>query len=199
MDIKEPAPKYYPKMTPEEFLVWERLQEYKHEYYHGHIVDMSGASLAHNFIQSNLFAAIGHHLENKPYHVFGSDLRIEVKAAESYFYPDISIVCGEPELSDTAMDMIRNPAVLIEILSPSTELHDIRRKKFFYMQLPSLQEYIMIDSTEIMVETIQRQQDGSWKTASLLLEKMNPSALLSIGVIGFSLPLTAVYRNTKLQ
>lgn len=78
-------------MTPEEFLVWERLQEYKHEYSHGHIVRRPGVSLAHNFIQSNLLAAIGHHLENKPCHVFGNDLRIEVKAAESYFYPDIPL------------------------------------------------------------------------------------------------------------
>jgi Uma2 family endonuclease len=119
-------------MSAEEYLEWERQQEYKNEYHSGEIVARSGASFAHNFINTNLVLAIGKHVEDKPCNVFANELRVEVKAKESYFYPDIIIVCGELEPADDKLDMIKNPTVIIEILSPSTEQYDIKRKKFFY-------------------------------------------------------------------
>ncbi|MEP6514463.1 MAG: Uma2 family endonuclease [Parafilimonas sp.] len=86
----------------------------------GEIIDMAGASFAHNHIHSNLFGAIAPHLKDKECKIFGSDLRVEVKAKESYFYPDLVIVCGDFEDADDKQDMIKNPAVIIEISSLST-------------------------------------------------------------------------------
>jgi len=105
MEVKEPAPKLYRKMSAEEYLEWERQQEYKNEFHSGEIVAMSGASFAHNFINTNLFLAIGKYLEGKPCNVFTSELRVEVKAKESYFYSDIIIVCGELEAADDKLDI----------------------------------------------------------------------------------------------
>jgi Uma2 family endonuclease len=194
MEINEPAPKYLRKMTADEYLDWERAQEYKNEYHSGEIVAMSSASLAHNFIHSNLLVEIGSFLKDKPCNVFTSELRIEVKAKESYFYPDITIVCEELKTVDDKFDMIKNPTVIIEILSPSTEQHDVKRKKFFYMQMPSLKEYIMIDSTSISVDILRREDANKWEN-EILIDK---NSSLFIRTINFSLPLVEIYKNVKL-
>jgi len=171
MDVKEPAPKYYRKMSAEEYLEWERQQEYKNEFHSGEIVAMSGASFAHNFINTNLFLAIGKYLEGKPCNVFTSELRVEVKAKESYFYSDIIIVCGELEAADDKLDMIKNLTVIVEILSPSIEQYDVKRKKFFYMQMHSLKEYIMIDSTRVSVDILRRGDGNKWENEILISKR----------------------------
>jgi Uma2 family endonuclease len=195
MEVKEPAPKYYRRMSAEEYLEWERKQEYKNEFHSGEIVAMSGASIAHNFINSNVFLAIGKYLEGKGCQIFNNELRVEVKAKESYFYPDIAIVCGELEIADDKQDMIKNPAVVIEILSPSTEQYDVKRKKFFYMQMPSLKEYIMIDSTSVSVDLIRREPSSDKWENEVIIDK---SSSLYIRTIELALPLTEVYKNVKL-
>src|SRR4249920_1136878 len=113
MEVKEPAPKYYPKMSPMEFLEWERKQEFKHEYVDGEVLAMSGASLNHNRITTNIIIKVGGFLENKPCDIFGSDLRISVKWENSYFYPDATIICDDPEFDDEKIkDTLKNPAVI---------------------------------------------------------------------------------------
>src|SRR6478609_5507108 len=97
MEIKEPAPKYFPKMSPSEFLEWERKKEYKHEYVNGEVRAMSGASFNHNRITTNIIIDAGSFLKNKHCDIFGSDLRVSVKWRNSYFYPDVVIICDEPE------------------------------------------------------------------------------------------------------
>jgi len=194
MDVKEPAPKLYKQFMTSEYLEWERQQEYKNEYHNGEIVAMSGASIAHNFIHSNLLTAIGSHLKDKDCNVFTSELRIEVKAKESYFYPDITIVCGELETVDDKFDMIKNPTVIIEILSPSTEQYDVKRKKFFYMQMPSLKEYIMVDSTSVSVDILRRGNGNKWENEILI----NKDSSLYIQTIDLIIPIFEIYKNVKL-
>lgn len=122
MEFNEAAPKYYPQMSPTAFLEWERAQEYKHEYAGGQIFAMAGASINHNHILTNLIIAIGSFLKDKSCNIFPSDLRIAVKSKNSYFYPDATIICGDPEFDeDHIRDTVKNPSVIFEILSPSTE------------------------------------------------------------------------------
>jgi Uma2 family endonuclease len=150
MEIKEPAAKYYPRMSPPEFLEWERKQELKHEYVNGEVLAMSGASFNHNRIATNIIIKAGAFLEDKPCDVFGSDLRISVKWKDSYFYPDVTILCDEPEFDDEKIkDTFKNPTVIFEILSASTEDYDVGRKQMYYMQISSLKQYIIIDSGTI--------------------------------------------------
>lgn len=192
-------------MTPEEYLDWERGQEFKHEYHDGEIVLMQGAALNHNYVNMNLTLAIGTHLRHKPCDVFANDLRTEAKAANSYYYPDIAIVCGEPDSPDEKRDMICNPAVVIEVLSPSTRFYDIHRKKPSYMLLPSLKEYIMVDSTSVMVNTIRKKpagplerdvcESGAWESDVL----KDLSDLLTIPTIGLSIPLSEIYRKVDFN
>ena len=196
MEVNEPAPKYITKqmMTVEEYLAWEPLQQEKYEYDSGGVVAMSGASLPHNYIQANLFGEIYAYLKGKPCDVFASDLRVQAKAEGTYYYPDITIVCDEPELTGDKIDIINNPTVIIEILSPSTEQRDRNKKKFFYMQMPTLKEYIMIDSVNFAADILRKTEDNKWQN-EILIEK---ESLLQINSIGFIIPLTSVYRKVIL-
>ena len=168
MEINEAAPKYYPKMSPTDFLEWERKQEYKHEYAGGEIFAMAGASINHNRILTNIIVSAGSYLKNKSCNIFPSDLRIAVKSKNSFFYPDATIICGEPQFDDDFIkDTVKNPTVIFEILSPSTEDYDIGKKLFFYMQIESLQQYIIIDSRTIHVRITTKMENGIWKFAEL--------------------------------
>lgn len=179
------------QITPEEYLEIERTAENKHEYIRGEVIAMAGASLIHNTIVSNVIGTIYPFLKNKSCNIYPSDLRVSVSSAELYTYPDATIVCDEPQMPDGRFDTITNPSVIFEIISPSTEDYDRGRKFFFYMQIPSLKEYILINSTNTYVQAARRQADGSWKFEDI----RDMDATLSINTIGQSVPLKDIYAN----
>lgn len=195
MEIKEPAPKYYPKMSPQQFLEWERKQEFKHEYVNGEVIAMSGASFNHNKIVSNIIGNAWNHLRDKSCDVFGSDLRVSVKWQKSYFYPDVTIVCDEPEFDDEKIkDTLKNPAVIFEILSPSAEDYDIGRKQMHYMQIQSLQQYIIIDSQRINIRAItRRSEEKTWR-----FDEFNTiDDIVIIEPINLQLTISDLYKGVK--
>ena len=187
-EIKEPALKYN-HTSAEEYLEMERSSKGKHELHRGTVIKMSGASIKHNKIVSNLIGNIHPFLKGKSCSVFPSDLRTKVKTADTFVYPDISIVCGEPELMDEHFDTLLNPSVIIEVLSPSTEKYDKGFKFMFYMQIPSLKEYIMISSTERYIHISRKQNDDSWKFE----EMKNPVAPLMIKPIEYNISINDIY------
>lgn len=191
MIIEEPAPKYHTLMTPAEYLSWERKEETKHEYASGTIVSMAGASPKHNLILSHIISATGSFLKGKPCNIYPSDLRIYVKSKESYFYPDASIICGELEMSDDIKDTVKNPSVIFEILSPSTEDYDLGKKFFYYLQIESLKEYITIDSTKQHIRIGRKQPNDAWKFE----EYTQTNQSLWINTIEFSIPLYDMYEG----
>ncbi len=190
MEINEAAPKYYPRMSPSDFLEWERKQEDKHEYAGGQIFAMAGASVNHNKILANVIGRTWNHLQGKDCNIYPSDLRIAVKSKNSFFYPDATIICGEPEFDDDNIsDTVKNPSVIFEILSPSTEDYDIGKKLFFYMQIDSLRQYIIIDSRSTHLRITTKTENGNWKFQELT-EKNNT---LSIESININLELSEIY------
>ncbi|MFT3703462.1 MAG: Uma2 family endonuclease [Agriterribacter sp.] len=192
MIVEESAPKYYTLMTPAEYLSWERKETTKHEYVSGTIVSMAGASPKHNLILSHIISATDSFLKGKPCNIYPSDLRSYVKSKESYFYPDASIVCGELELSDDIKDTVKNPAVIFEILSPSTEDYDFGKKFFYYnMQIESLRQYITIDSTKMFIRISRKQPNDARKFE----EYTQNSESLWINTIEFSIPLHDIYEG----
>jgi len=192
-EVKEPAPKFN-YVSPQEYLTIERAAEYKNEYYHGQILAMSGASLNHNRIDGNLITSIGNFLKGKNCLVLPSNMRITTPSYDSYMYPDASIVCGDPQLEDGQFDTLLNPSVIFEILSPSTRAIDKGRKFFFCQQIPSLKEYIMIDSLKKFIQVARRQSDESWK-----FENMDEThSSLHIQTINFQLLLSEIYYDTGL-
>lgn len=191
METHEPALKYETSLWPSEFINWERKSETKHEYAGGRIIDMAGASVAHNRIVSNIIGHIYPALSGKSCNIYPSDLRVYVKSRESYFYPDATIICGDIEYSDGEKDTVKNPSVIFEILSPSKEEYDTGKKLFFYMQIESLQQYIMINSTSLFVRSGKKQSDGAWRFQEL--EKAHEK--LPIEPVGFELNLKDIYEG----
>ena len=193
-ELKEAALKYN-YLSPEDYLTFERASvRDKHELHEGHLVTMQGASRAHNKIVVNMVVGIGSYLKGKSCEVFFNDFRIYIPSAESFTYPDLLIVCGKPEdLDDAYLDTIKNPTVIVEVLSPSTEKYDRGTKFFYYMQIPALKEYIIVGSTSYFIQTARKQADGSWKFSELA----GKEAMLSIPAIGYELPLSEVYDRVE--
>ena len=164
MDVREPAVAYGKrKFTIEEYLVMEDAATEKHEYYKGEIFAMSCAKLPHIIIFKNLFGEIGIRLKGKQCQPYGGDMRIHIEANTLFTYPDISIICGEPETLNGDNLNVLNPAVIIEILSSSTKNYDRGEKFKLYRDIPTLKEYILVDSESIHVEIFRLNEAGHWE------------------------------------
>jgi Uma2 family endonuclease len=152
------------RYTPEEYLALERRADYKSEYVNGCIFAMAGASRAHNRIAVNLVRELGTQLRHRPCEVFTSDMRLKVSATGLYAYPDVAALCGDAQFEDADVDTLLNPTVIIEVLSPSTEVYDRGDKFAHYRRLESLAEYVMIAQNQVRVERYVR-QGRSWVLA----------------------------------
>jgi Uma2 family endonuclease len=130
---------------------------------------------------------------DKPCEILPSDIRVSIPSRESYMYPDAVIVCGPPEMEDDQFDTMKNPMVIFEVLSPSTEDYNRGKKFFFYRQIPSFKEYILIDSTKPFVEISRLQENGAWKFETVA----DPNGQLFIASVGISIPMAEVYRNVS--
>jgi Uma2 family endonuclease len=193
MEVKEPAVAYGKmKYTIEEYLAMEKESETKHEYYQGEIFAMAGVGLPHNIIFSNLFGRLASFLKGKSCRPFGSDFRVHIPQNTLFTYPDISIVCGEITTRENDDENLLNPAVIIEILSPSTRSYDKGRKFSLYKQIPSLKEYILVDSEALKVEAWFVNPDGYWE----LKEYQKKEEQFYIQTIELSLLLTDIYEDT---
>jgi Uma2 family endonuclease len=160
--LNEPALQYN-FYSLNEYWDIEASTENKNEYYNGNLVVMQGASLNHNRIAGNLIGELGPKVKNNGCKMFISDLRLNVSAANAYVYPDAMIICGKPELTEDKFDTVKNPNAIFEIISKSSEAND-RRKFFYYMQMASVQEIIMINSyDQFKVEVGVKQENGSWQ------------------------------------
>jgi len=184
--------KYY---SEEDFLILERMSKTKNEYYRGEIFAMSGASYQHNQIASALIGDIVAYLKGKPCKIFGSDLRVHTQLKSFYTYPDAVVICGEPSFVDNEFDTIINPTILFEILSPSTEEYDRTIKFEFYKNIPSLRQYVLIDSQKILIEVFTKQEDKSWRS-----EKYNnPEDEWTLETINYKTKLRTIYEGVVFK
>ncbi len=157
------------RFTPEEYLAFERAAEVKHEYIDGFIYAMAGGSPPHNRICFNTIATIGAQLRGTECYGFTSDQKIRTDLQDLVSYPDITIVCGDPIFHDQQKDVILNPKVIIEVLSPSTESHDRVEKFARYRTIKTLTDYLLIAQDRASVEHFTRQKGKSeWLYAAAI-------------------------------
>ncbi|NCU03779.1 MAG: Uma2 family endonuclease [Chitinophagaceae bacterium] len=190
--MAQPAVKYY---SQEEYLAFERESPEKHEYYRGEIFNMSGASYEHNLIEDNIRGDLHSFLKGKNGRSLGSNLRVHVKENTLYTYPDVLIVCGEPEFLDDTFDTLLNPSVLFEILSPSTANYDKGVKFELYRDIESLQEYVLVNSTKNHVELYQRGTDRSW----ILTEYKSEEDTFDLKTINKKMMLKEIYEGVTFS
>jgi len=149
-------------LSPEEYLAQERLATYRSEYYRGELFAMAGGSFEHCLVKDNLAAEARQQLKASPCRVMTSDLRVKVTTTGLYTYPDIVIVCDQPQFEDDVFDTLLNPRALVEVLSDSTEKYDRGVKFGHYRQIPSLQEFVLAAQDRPLIERYERQPDGKW-------------------------------------
>ncbi len=181
----ETIERYY---TSEEYLELEDKADFKSEYYDGRIYAMSGATRSHNIIAGNVFRRIGNQLEARPCEAYTGDMRVLISDTGLYTYPDIAVVCGEPQFTNSQQTTLRNPIFLVEVLSPSTESYDRGTKFAMYRRLPSLQTYVLISQDTPRIERYDRQGEN-W----LLTEAVGLEATLSLPSIDCTLSLRDAY------
>ncbi len=148
--IAIPSPQ---KMTVEAYLDWEPCQELLYEFVDGEVVAMAGGTLAHNDIAVNLLAALRPHLRKQGCRINIADAKVNVTASR-YQYPDLVVTCDERD--KIALNAIQYPKLIVEVLSAGTEALDRGEKLKEYCQPPSLEEYVLISSTQISVEIYRR-------------------------------------------
>lgn len=175
------------RYTYAEYLAYERDSGLKHEYEDGEIVAMAGGSRRHNALALRVGAAL--EAARKDGCIgFQSDQKIRVLETGKATYPDVSLVRGpiEGDPADPSGATITNPALIIEVLSPSTEEEDRGNKWLHYQRIPALQEYVLVGQASPRVEIYRRLPDGSWQYREVTSGTVQ---LLS----GATLDLTSLY------
>jgi Uma2 family endonuclease len=203
-EIREPEAAYGKmKFTVEEYLAMERASTEKHEYYqgeiflmqgHGEALAISGAARRHNIIFSNLFGEMGASLKGKSCQLFGPDMRMNIPGNTLFTYPDISVYCNELANTTEDEDTAINPTVIIEILSPSTENYDRGDKFKLCRDIPTLKEYILVDTKSVCIEAFRINDRIHWE----LEQYRDLNGELSMPSISVSVPIAGIYHRTKL-
>ena len=178
------------QLSPEEYITRERKAITKSEFVSGKIVAMADASYQHTVITMNISGELYGQLKDRECTVHTTDMRVKASATSSYFYPDIVVVCDKPRFEDNTFDILLNPIVIIEVLSPSTEDYDRIDKFSHYQKLKTLQEYILVSQDEVHVEHYQR-HGTLWKPT----EFRSLENVLSLPSIACELFLTDIYRR----
>jgi Uma2 family endonuclease len=195
MEVREPAVVYgKQKLSIEEYLEMENASSEKHEYYKGEVFAISGAKVTHNIITKNLLTCLTIKLKGKPCQPFGSDQRIHIEANTLFTYPDISIICGDIITRNNDDYNVLNPNVLIEVLSPSTKNYDRGEKFKLYRGIPTLKEYVLVDSEGVHIEIFRFNANHHWE-----LEEYNKNAeSILIQSVNTYLSLAEIYEGTAL-
>jgi Uma2 family endonuclease len=176
-------------MTWDEYLVFEDQSSYRHEYVNGTVYAMSGASLAHNRIAQKLVSAFGAHLKGGPCEPFLLDAKLEIQAGSDLimYYPDVMVSCRPEDRTD---QIVRNPKLVVEILSKSTQHIDRREKAMTYQRVAAIEEYVLIAQNQPRV-IVHRRTEG-WRPVVY----PGLDARVEFRSIGLEMPLAQIYEGT---
>jgi Uma2 family endonuclease len=174
------------RLSADEFLAWDVTQAQRHEFVAGEIFAMAGAGEAHVTAALNLAMALRQHLTGTPCRTFISDMKLEVQAADAYFYPDVMVTCSA---ADAASPLIkREPVLVAEVLSPSTAGYDRGDKFAVYRRIASLREYLLVDPEARRADLYRVGTDGLW-----VLHPSEAELGVRLESVGLDLPGAALW------
>jgi len=186
------------RFTVEEYLAFERTADERHEYLDGLIYAMAGESPNHGRICTNLGGLLYAQLRGTPCEAFSKDTKVRCgpyrahTRAGLYAYPDLVIVCGAMQFHDQVQDVVLNPTVILEVLSPSTAAFDRGEKFHLYRAwLPTLTDYVLVAQDRPEIEHYHRGDDALWTLRTLA----GLEARLHLEQIGCTIPLADVYER----
>ena len=180
--------------TDEEYLAFEREAEEKHELIDGEIVAMAGASREHNLISGNIFAGIHFRLRESACETYMNDMRLRMRKGR-YSYPDVIVVCDEPQFADDEFDVLLNPTVVVEVLSKSTRFKDKTEKLTTYQKMESVQECLLVEQEFPRIEQYIKQTPKQW----LLRIYEELDEIVSLESIGCEIPLSEIYAQISFE
>ena len=164
-----------------------RPSQERHEYADGEIFAMSGGTREHSLASQNIARELGNALLERPCEVHGSDMKIKTRAGR-YHYADAFVLCGSPVFEDATRDVVENPRLIVEVLSDSSERYDRGDKLTSYRTLETLEDYILVSQTTVLVEHYHRLPDGTW-----LYRALGPGEQLVLASLGCAIPLDRIY------
>lgn len=178
-------------MTLEEYLEFDRQSDERFEFIDGEVYSMSGGSPEHSLLANRVGRLLGNQLDNRGCKVFQADLRIKVPSMPPYRYADVSALCGEAEYDDAGKQrMLANPVLIVEVLSPSTQLYDRTRKFNAYKSIASLKEYLLISQDERYVILYTRHNDRFW-----LQSEYSDGEVLKLTSVECNLSVNEIYEG----
>jgi Uma2 family endonuclease len=195
-------PQTHIRYTVEEYLEMERASEVRHEYLDGRIFEMSGESLSHGRISTNLVISLGLQLRGKPCDVLSKDTKIQSgwlprprQMMKGLFsYPDVVIVCGLPQFHDEYQEILINPNVIIEVLSDTTEKFD-RGEKFrrYRAHLSTLTDYVLVSQNRPFIDHFSRSEGETW----MFIPVEGLESTLQLASLDCALPLSEIYDRVE--
>ena len=177
------------KMTYDAYLAFERASPERHEFAAGVVYAMSGGTAEHSTVAANVTAALHGLLRGSSCVTFSGDMRVRT-GDDVATYPDVSVACGERLFTDASRDELRNPTVIVEVLSPSTEAYDRGEKFAHYQTIASLRDYVLVSTEAVRVEVFSRQDDGSW-----ILRTFVAGGAVQMPSVEARMPVAALYEN----
>ncbi|MGB3669367.1 MAG: Uma2 family endonuclease [Phormidesmis sp.] len=187
--IAIPQPRY---MTAKAYLAWESQQEIRHEYCDGEVFAMTGGTKGHNRAALNLYSELVDQVDADGCEINTSDVKVKVNEGLSYRYPDLVVSCDERDKSE--VEFYQFPKLIVEVLSSSTEAVDRDEKFQEYIQIPTLEEYVLISAKRMQVECFRRGEGRMW-----LYFPYREGETVEIASMGVELPIERLYRNVRLD
>lgn len=179
-----------PKLTLEDFLLWENEQPDKHEFHRGEVFAMVGGRRVHGCVVSNLSRLLGNAMQGSPCRVFAEGMKVQ-PADDTILYPDVFVTCDPADLR-TEM-IFKSPKLVIEVLSPTTQAYDRSRKFALYRRMASLQEYALVDPDTRRIEVFRIGADGLW-----VLHDMSERDALELASVGCRIPMGEVFDGIEV-
>ena len=180
-------------MSVDEYFEWEQLQERKHEYIDGEVIEMPGVSDTHDAITVNIIYLFMSCLDRLRFHLRTAEMRVQVNPSR-YVYPDLTIVCGRPAFADASEYNLINPYVVLEVTSPSSEERDRLDKLSYYFDLPTIEAYLIVDQHRVCAELYTR-GDSGWQRQ--IYTELND--VISLAMLDCELSLDQVYLGIAFE
>lgn len=172
-------------MSIEDYFAWEPHQNLRYEYVHGEVYAMTGGTIPHNDIAINLLTALLPQVRAQGCRINLADAKLQVDA-DVYYYPDLIVSCDPRDLK--AHKFLQFPKLIIEVLSPGTADKDRGDKFRDYQGIPTLQEYLLVNSEKVGAECYRRGEGRMW-----LYYPYNPGDRVTLDSIGICLPIEQLY------
>ena len=175
-------------ITVEQYLEHEQKQDKRFEFVNGYVFAMVGASRRHNLLTSTLNRLLGNHLEGTSCHVYVSDMKVKAGKAsdEIFYYPDVMVACSR-DYQDRYVE--HKPKLIIEVLSPNTEKNDRLNNLEAYTQIPSLEEYMLVEQRDMKIDLYRRTGD-QWQ-----LSRYGEDNTLELHSVDYSVPVNSIYKS----